>query len=362
MTVINTLKTLSKKFPMTFVLFILILCTFPLYLFDFRLVIVGKFVTYAILAIGLDLLWGYTGILSLGHGVFFGIGAYCMGMYLKLQTETLPDFMSWSGLEQLPWFWKPFEHAWFAFPMIIILPALFAILIGYPAFRSGIKGVYFSILSQALALAVSILLVGQQPFTGGTNGMTNFREIIGFQIHDRSTKILLYFVSILVLVLAFVFARWLVKTKTGRILVAIRDGENRLKYLGYNPVGFKVMIYAVSAVLAGIAGALFVPQVGIISPSSVGILPSVEMAIWVAVGGRGTIIGPVFGAFLVNGAKTFLSESFPDIWWYFFGALFVVIVFVFPNGLFSIFEIVKKLIKKTFNIKEKIESCDGENL
>jgi urea transport system permease protein len=347
----GNLKLFYKKFPLTFAVFILILLSFPLFLFDFRLVLVGKYITYAILAIGLDLLWGYTGILSLGHGVFFGIGAYCMGMYLKLQTESLPDFMSWSGLEHLPWFWKPFQHFWFAVPMIIIIPALFAVLIGYPAFRSGIKDVYFTILSQALALAVSILLVGQQPFTGGTNGITNFQEILGFPLNDRSTKVVLYLVSVFVLILGFIFAKWLVRTKTGRILVAIRDGENRLKYLGYNPVGFKVMIYTVSAVFAGIAGALFVPQVGIISPSSVGILPSVEMAIWVAIGGRGTIIGPVFGAFLINGSKTFLSESFPDFWWYFFGILFILIVFLFPNGLVSVYEIVKKKIKKTTVVK-----------
>jgi urea transport system permease protein len=349
---ISNLKSIYKKFPLTFMIFIAILLSFPFYLFDFRLVLVGKYITYAILAIGLDLLWGYTGILSLGHRVFFGIGAYCMGMYLKLQTETLPDFMSWSGLEKLPWFWKPFLHPWFAFPMIIILPALFAIIIGYPTFRSGIKNVYFSILSQALALAVSILLVGQQPYTGGTNGITNFQEILGFPINARSTKVVLYLVSISFLILTFIFARWLVKTKTGRILIAIRDGENRLKYLGYNPVGFKVMIYMVSAILAGIAGALFVPQVGIISPSSVGILPSVEMVIWVAVGGRGTIIGPIFGAFLINAAKTFLSESFPDFWWYFFGVLFILIVFIFPNGLVSIYEMIKKRITKKIAVKE----------
>ncbi len=338
----NIFKEIFHKFPLSFIFILIILSTFPLYLYDFRLAIFGKFISYSILAIGLDLLWGYTGILSLGHGVYFGIGAYCMAMYLKLQTEKIPDFMVWSGLEKLPIFWEPFHNFYFVIFMIIFLPILFSFIIGYPVFRIGIRGVYFTILSQALALAISILLIGQQPFTGGTNGITNFQQILGFPLNSRITKNLIYYISLIFLIITFLVARWLVNTKTGKVLIAIRDQENRIEYLGYNPVGFKVMIYSLSAVLASISGALFVPQVGIISPSSVTVLPSVEMIMWVAVGGRATILGAVYGTFLVNGAKTFLSEFFPDIWWYFFGILFVIIVFVLPNGLFSFFKKYEK--------------------
>lgn len=332
------LKELRKKFPITTIIIIIIGLSLPFILSDFRLALVGKFLSYAILAVALDLLWGYTGILSLGHSVFFSLGAYAMGMYLKLQSEPLPDFMSWSGLESLPWFWTPFKSLAFALPMTIIIPAVFAVIIGYPAFRSGIKGVYFTILSQALALALSILFIGQQPFTGGTNGITNFVSFAGLSLYVRSTKIMFYLISLAVLGLVVYFSLWFVKTKTGKVLIAIRDGENRLKYLGYNPVWFKVMIYAVSAGIAGIAGALFVPQVGIISPSAMGILPSVEIAIWVTIGGRGTIKGPVIGAFVINIAKTFLSETFPDFWWYFFGSIFIIMVLLFPKGLMGIMD------------------------
>ncbi|MCX7821058.1 MAG: urea ABC transporter permease subunit UrtC [Brevinematales bacterium] len=338
----NHIKSFLTKYPLTFIVFVFILCSFPFYLSDFRLAIMGKFICYSILAIGLDLLWGYTGLLSLGHGVFFGIGAYCMGMYLKLQSESLPDFMSWSGLEKLPWFWVPFSDFLFTCIMIILLPIILAVVVGYPVFRSGIKEVYFTILSQALSLIISILLIGQQPYTGGTNGLTNFQKILNFSINIRDTKVVLYYVSLIFLILAFIFAKWLISTKTGKVLVAIRDGENRLKFLGYNPIGFKLMVYIISAIFASIAGALFVPQVGIISPSLVSILPSVEMAMWVAIGGKGTILGPVFGTFVVNGAKTFLSENFPETWLYFLGILFIVVVFIFPKGFYSIKDLINK--------------------
>ncbi len=316
----------------------IILLVLPLVLSDFRLNLLGKFLTFAIVAIAIDLIWGYTGILSLGHGVFFSLGAYCMGMYLKLRAEELPDFMMWSGLEQVPWFWRPFHHFWFALPMAIIVPAVFAMLIGIPTFRAGIRGVYFSILTQALALVVSIFFIGQQPYTGGTNGITNFQDILGYPLSEASTMRGLYIVTVVVLIVIFVLSRWLVGTKTGRVLVAIRDGENRLKFLGYNTSLFKVGIFSLSAAMAGLAGALFVPQVGIISPSMMGILPSVEMAIWVAVGGRGTLSGAVIGALSVNFAKSYLSETFPDVWLYFLGALFIGVVLFFPEGIVGVFE------------------------
>ena len=320
-----------------------VLLVLPLLLSDFRLALVGKYLAFAVAAVGLDLLWGYAGVLSLGHGVFFSLGAYSMAMHMKLQSEELPDFMVWSGLEQLPWFWEPFRHFVVALPMAVVIPALFAIVVGYPTFRSGIRGVYFSILTQALALAMMILFIGQQPFTGGTNGITNFRSVAGLSLYSSGVRLGLYLITVATLVGTIVLTRWLVRTKTGTVLMAIRDGENRLRFLGYNPVRYKVVTFALSAAIAGFAGALFVPQVGIISPSSMGIMPSVEMAVWVAVGGRGTIMGAAAGAVVVNWAKTFFSESLPEVWLYLFGALFIGVVLLFPRGLAGIAEQIREL-------------------
>lgn len=319
----------------------LLLLLLPLFLSDFRLNLMGKFLTFAIVAIGIDLIWGYTGILSLGHGVFFSLGAYAMAMYLKLGAEDLPDFMMWSGLLELPWFWKPFQYAWLALPMAVCIPMAFALLIGFSTFRAGVKGVYFSILTQALALVFSILFIGQQPYTGGTNGITNFQDIFGFSLSDSSTTTALYLVTVVILMSVFAVSRWLVGTKTGRLLVAIRDGENRLRFLGYSPAAFKTGVFVLSAGLAGLAGALYVPQVGIISPSMMGILPSVEMAMWVAVGGRGRLSGAIIGAILVNGAKTYLSESFPSIWLYFLGSIFIAVTLFFPDGAMGVLDRIR---------------------
>ncbi len=328
----NTDKSAPLKFKW-FALGMLLLASAPLFLSDFRLNLLGKFLTFAIVALGIDLIWGYAGILSLGHGLFFGLGGYCMGAYLKLQTEELPDFMAWSGLSELPSFWKPFHHAWFALPMAVLIPALFALLIGFPTFRARIKGVYFSILTQALALIFVTLFIGQQPYTGGTNGITNLQSIFGFSLGEPATVRGLYLATVSLLGVAYLFCHWLTHSQLGKVLVAIRDGENRLRFLGYSPTRFKIITFAISAGLAGMAGALFVPQVGIISPSMMGILPSVEMAIWVAVGGRGTLMGAVVGAVLVSAAKSFFSENFPELWLYFLGALFIGFVLLFPQGI-----------------------------
>lgn len=308
----------------------------PFGLETFRISLLGKYLAYALAAVSLNLIWGYTGILSLGHGVFFTLGAYVMAYHLKLQTPGLPDFMAWSGVSSLPWFIAPLKEAWVAYPLIVLGPAFFAFLIGWPTFKAGIKGVYFTILSQALALALSIFFIGQQAFTGGTNGITSFKGFFGVSIRNPNQVLVLYFVTAAVLFLVLWATHVLMKTKTGKILVAIRDGENRLRFLGYNPVNFKLFIFTVSGGLAGLAGALFAPQVGIVSPASMGILPSVEMAIWVAVGGRGTLVGPVIGAVVVNTAKTFFSETFPEVWLYFLGALFIVSVLVFPKGIVGV--------------------------
>lgn len=318
-----------------FALIIIFLIIAPSFLSIFRINLLGKFIAYAILAIGLDLIWGYTGILSLGHGVFFGLGAYCMAMYLKLEAAQgkLPDFMSWSGLEALPWFWKPFSNSGFAIAMAILIPAALALLIGFFTFKNRIRGVYFSILSQALSMIFVVLFVGQQAYTGGTNGLTNYKSIFGFSLANNSTKLALYYISIALLVLTYVFCGVVVKRRIGKILVAIRDGENRVRFLGYNPTTYKVFVYCISAAIAGLAGAIFVPQVGIISPSTMGIVSSIEMIIWVAIGGRGTLIGAVIGAILVNALKSGISESFPDVWSYFIGLAFVFVVLLMPDGI-----------------------------
>lgn len=336
-------KSLLTKKNIPIAILILFLCLAPLFLSDFRVNLLGKFVAYAILALGIDLIWGYTGILSLGHGVYFGLGAYCMAMYLKLEASggKLPDFMSWSGQESLPWFWKPFANAPFAVVMSMLLPCALAFIIGYLTFKNRIRGVYFSILTQALSIIFVVLFVGQQAYTGGTNGITNFKTVLGFPIASSSTKLGIYYVAVALLLGAYAFCRFITERRTGRVLIAIRDGENRARFSGYNPAVYKVFVYCISAALAGLAGAVFVPQVGIISPAEMGIVPSVEMVIWVAIGGRGTMIGAIIGAILVNSLKSGISESFPDIWSYFIGAAFIAVVIFMPSGLVGVFRRAK---------------------
>lgn len=304
---------------------------------DFRLQLLGKFLTFTMVAVGLNILWGYTGILSLGQGVFFALGAYGMGMHLKLQAGNLPDFMVWSGLgssmADLPWFWAPFRSLPLTMALTVLVPSLLAFLIGIPTFRSGIKGVYFTILSQALALSISILFIGQQPYTGGTNGVTNFRGLSGISIYRRDMVVGLYFASAIILAAFFWIQSRLVLSRTGRVLVGIRDAENRLRFLGYDTLWFKVGVLTVSAAMASVGGALFVQFSGIVSPSNMGIVPSVEMAIWVLIGGRGTLWGPLVGTLATSYAKTLLSESLPDLWLYFFGTLIAVVVLLFPRGI-----------------------------
>lgn len=307
----------------------------PLFLSDFRVGLLGKFLTFAVLAASLNLIWGYAGMLSLGHAVFFGLGGYAMAMFLKMEAVggKLPDFMFWSGLTELPFFWTHFQHVWFALPMVFILPAAVAGGLGYLVFRSRITGVYFALITQALALIVSILFVGQQPFTGGTNGITNFKTILGFPLAAQDTQLALYYTTVAVLVAIYLLVQMIISSRFGRLLVAMRDDENRVRFMGYNPVVLKTLVFTLSGGIAGIAGALFVPQVGIISPANMGIFPSIEVAAWVVVGGRGTLLGPVLGAVLVNSAKSGLSESFPAIWQFFLGGLFIGAVLLFPTGV-----------------------------
>lgn len=330
------------------ILTVAILIAAPIFLSEFRLNLLGKFLTFAILAISLDLIWGYAGMLSLGHGVFFGLGGYAMAMYLKLESsgDSLPDFMFWSGLKELPIFWEPFKYAWFALPMTFVVPALLAGGLGYLIFRSRITGVYFAIITQALALIVSLLFVGQQAYTGGTNGITNYTSIFGKLLINTQTQLTLYYVTVAFLIVIYLFTLWIISSRFGRLLVALRDNEARVRFIGYNPAVLKTIVFAFSAGIAGIAGALFAPQVGIVSPASMGIVPSIEIAIWVALGGRGTLFGAVIGAILVNSAKSALSETFPDLWQYFLGALFISAVLLFPNGVLGLAQTLPQRIRR----------------
>lgn len=316
-----------------------VLLTAPLYLSDFRLNILAKCLAFAIGALGLDLLWGYTGILSLGHGVFFGLGGYAMAMHLKLVAsgDRLPDFMDWTGVTKLPWFWEPFRYAGFAILMGIVIPSVLALILGFFTFRNRIKGVYFTILTQALVIITVTLFVGQQKYTGGTNGLTGYAELFGVPLRNAGMKNALYFATVAALLAAFLLCRYLVKSRLGKVLRAIRDGENRVRFLGFDTSVYQMAAFAVSAGLAGLAGMLFVLHVGIISPSMMGIVPSVEMVLWVAIGGRGTLVGAVIGAIVINEAKSGLSESFPDIWTFFLGALFILVTVFLPGGLVGLF-------------------------
>ncbi len=307
----------------------------PAFLSDFRLNQMGKFLTFAIVAIGIDLLWGYTGMLSLGQGVFFGLGGYSMAMYLKLEASPggLPDFMTWSGVRVLPWFWEPFRHPWVAIPLVLIGPALIAFCFGWVLFRSRVTGVYFSIVTQALAMITSIFLVGQQAYTGGTNGLTNYAQLFGATIRDADTQRTLYFVTVAFLVAAYLFARAVTGSRFGRLMVAVRDDEARTRFSGYDVALVKATVFAIAAAFAGVAGALYVPQVGIISPANLGVVPSIEMVLWVAVGGRGTLGGAVLGAVVISWARSWLSESFPQTWLFLMGALFISAVVLFPRGI-----------------------------
>ena len=307
---------------------------------DFTLNLLGKFFAFAILALGIDLIWGYTGVLSLGHGVFFGLGAYAMGMHLMLGIGTegvygnaLPDFMVWNQVEELPWFWKPFYSLPFSLAAIVLVPMAAAAMFGYFVFRSRIRGVYFSIITQALALVAWLVFNRNETNLGGTNGLTDFKHIQGFSLNDPSTQLVMYMVTILFLGLAYMLCRWITQSRAGRVLIAIRDCEQRVFFSGYSPANYKLFVFVISAGLAGLAGALYVPQVGIITPNQIGVLPSIEMVIWVAVGGRGTLSGAIIGAAGVNFMRSTLTNHFPELWPFFLGGLFIAVVMFFPKGI-----------------------------
>ena len=333
------------------------------YVSDFTLNLFGKYFAFAILALGIDLIWGYTGVLSLGHGVFFGLGAYAIGMHLMLEIgaegvygSSLPDFMVWNQVKELPWFWKPFSSFGFSLIAVALVPMIFAALFGFFVFRSRIRGVYFAIITQALALVAWLVFNRNETNLGGTNGLTDFKIILGYSLNDPSTQRAMYMLTVFVLGVAFLLCRWITQSRAGRVLIAIRDCEQRVRFTGYSPANYKLFVFVVSAGLAGIAGALYVPQVGIITPNQIGVLPSIEVAIWVAVGGRGTLIGAIVGAVGINWIRSILTNHFPELWPFFLGGLFVAVVMFFPKGVVGIFSQVQSLVprRKSKSMNSKI--------
>jgi len=314
---------------------------------DFAVALMAKIMCYAICALAMDLIWGYTGILSLGHGLFFALGGYAMGMYLMRQIGTdgnykskLPDFMVFLDWKTLPWHWTFSDSFAATLFLVVAVPGLVAFVFGYFAFRSRIKGVYFSIITQAMTFAAMLLFFRNETGFGGNNGFTDFKRILNIPIATPSMRMALFVLTSITLLLFFLLGRWLVTAKFGRVLQAVRDAETRVMFSGYNPIGYKLTIWTISAMMCGVAGALYVPQVGIINPSEMSPANSIEIAIWAAVGGRATLLGPIVGAFIVNGAKSWLTIAYPEFWLYFLGALFIGVTLYLPDGVVGL---VKKL-------------------
>ena len=310
---------------------------------DYYLNLFGKYLALAVLALGMDLIWGYTGVLSLGQAIFFGIGAYSIGMHMLLEGsgkgvygEPVPDFMVWNQVYQLPLFWKPYKSAPVALAAAVLLPAGLAALIGLLTFRRRLRGTYFAILTQAIAFAVWLMFNRNEMRLGGTNGLTDFKSILGFSLSAPATLRVLYLITALALGAALVLARWLVQSKSGLVLQAIRDNERRLEFLGYDTSGYKILVFAISGALAGLAGMLYAPQVGIITPSQIGVLPSLEIVIWVAFGGRGTLWGALLGAVSINWLRSVLTGTYPRLWPIILGGLFVTVIMFFPEGLLGV--------------------------
>ncbi|APH55146.1 Amide-urea transport system permease protein [Granulibacter bethesdensis] len=327
---------------------LLILVVFPLCLDTFRLNLFGKYLTYGFVALGLVLCWGDAGILSLGQGVFFGLGGYCMAMYLKLESSTpeatkiqstpgIPDFMDWNQITSLPWFWKPFHSLAFTIFAVPAVPMVLALVIAVAMFRRRVGGTYFAIITQAIAAILTILIIGQQGYTGGVNGITDLRSFHGWDIRTDHARNVLYFVCCGLLLGSLILLQFIRRSKLGRILLAMRDREDRVRFSGYDVASFKIFAFCVAAALAGVGGAMFTLQVGFMSPSFVGIVPSIEMVIFAAVGGRTSLLGALYGTLLVNWARSSLSEAFPNAWLFAMGALFIIVTMVFPNGLAGLY-------------------------
>lgn len=320
-----------------------------LHVSSYAIAIIAKFMCYALAAMALDLVWGYTGILSLGHGVFFALGAYAHGMYLMraigregVYQSDLPDFMVFLDWKTYPWYWSLTEHFWYCMLLVVMVPGILAFVFGYFAFRSRIKGVYFSIITQAMTFAFMLLFFRNNTGFGGNNGFTDFKRLLGFSLTEPLTKAVLYLVTLSILLASLLLCRWIVSSKLGRVLQAVRDSESRLMFIGYDPLWFKLFVWTLSAVLCGIAGALYVPQVGMINPSEMSPANSIEMVIWAAVGGRGTLLGPVIGAFTVNGLKSWFTTAFPDLWLYALGLLFILVTLFMQQGILGLIAQLKK--------------------
>jgi urea transport system permease protein len=327
---------------------VLLLVIFPLMLDTFRLNLVGKYLTYGFVAIGLVMLWGYAGVLSLGQGVFFGLGGYAMAMFLKLEasdpestkiqsTPGIPDFMDWNQVTALPLWWEPFRSFPLTLILVIAVPVGLAFLISYAMFKRRVGGVYFAIMTQAVALILSVLIIGQQGYTGGVNGMTDLRTLLGWDIRSDSAKWILYYLNAGLLLVCIIGCGWIIRSKLGTLLLAMRDKEERVRFSGYDVASFRVFAFCLAAALAAIGGAMFTLQVGFMSPSFVGIVPSIEMVIFAAVGGRMSLVGAVIGCLLVNFGKTYFSETAPDLWLFLMAALFIGVVMAFPNGLAGLY-------------------------
>jgi len=325
--------------------------THPLYVPTYAVSLFGKYLCYALLALSIDLVWGFCGVLSLGHGAFFALGGYAMGMYLMRQIGSrgvyghpvLPDFMVFLNWKELPWYWYGFDQFWFAALMVVLVPGLLAFAFGWFAFRSRVTGVYLSIITQAMTFALLLAFFRNDMGFGGNNGLTDFKDILGLDVQADTTRVGLFAASAIAVAGAFIGARMIVTSKLGKILVAVRDAESRTRFLGYRVEHYKLFVWTLSAVIAGIAGALYVPQVGIINPSEFSPANSIEAVIWVAVGGRGTLIGAVLGGVLVNGAKTVFTGILPEVWLFALGALFIAVTLFLPKGILGV---IDKLIRK----------------
>lgn len=338
---------------------LLLLVAAPALLTTFNLGLLGKFLCFAIVAVGIGLAWGRGGMLTLGQGVFFGLGAYIMAMHMKLADASLfggsgvPDFMALYGSGQVPGWWEPFRSPAVTIAAVVLVPGLVALILGLAIFKRRVKGAYFAILSQALAAAFAVFLIGQQATTGGSNGLNGFRSFFGYDLQDPGNKVMLYLIAAVVLLLSIAVARQLMYSRFGELLVAVRDQEERVRFLGYDPATIKTVVYVVAAVMAGIAGAIFVPIVGIVSPADVGVIPSIAFLIGVAIGGRSTLLGPVLGAIGVAAAQSGLSSTFPSFWVYFQGLLFVLVIGFMPGGLASLPRLVGRWRGRGGEAKER---------
>jgi len=362
----------NKEGVITFlILAAVLLIVLPLFLGTFRLNLVGKYLCYAYVAIGLVMCWGHAGILSLGQGMFFGIGGYCMAMFLKLEasdpestaiqsTPGIPDFMDWNQVTELPWFWEPFKSLPFTIALILIVPAVVAFITSIFYFKGRVTGVVFAILTQSMVACLWYFIVGNQGYFGGINGITDLRTLLGWDIRTESAQVVLYFLSTVLLLGCILLSRYVLATRLGRVLVAQRDKETRVRFSGYNITNFKVFIFCLSAVISAIGGAMFSLQVGFMSPNLIGIVPSIDMVIFTAVGGRESLLGAVYGALMVNAAKTAFSEAYPTLWMFLYGGAFIAIVLFLPKGLAGIYQdhIRKWFIKEKPNSPVELESAE----